>query len=188
MSGRRKFVKYSFLIAALSFFFRLLPLFFRRTFYRSSFILVGTVGVLIRYCINRCSFSELGSACYFGAYTVIKNEQGISVGDRCSFHEFCYIDGSGGLKVGNDVSFAHGCSIVTFEHGWSDPASPIKYNPVVRKSVVIENDVWMGAGVKVLAGSYVESRVIVAAGAVVKGRLKSGWIYGGVPARQIKRM
>ena len=49
----------------------------------------------------------------------------------------------------------------------------------------IKNNVWIGANVTILAGSEIEPNVIVAAGAVVRGRVKEGFIYGGIPARPL---
>ena len=54
--------------------------------------------------------------------------------------------------------------------------------------IKIGNDVWLGCGVRILSGTVIEDRVIIAAGAVVKGHLESGYIYGGVPAKRLKKL
>ena len=74
------------------------------------------------------------------------------------------------------------------EHTWDILEQPIKYNPTKLGSIKIGNDVWLGCGVRVLSGSVIEDRVIVAAGAVVKGNLESGYLYGGVPVRKLKKL
>lgn len=188
MSGRKKFESYKSFIVALSFIFKAFPRSVRGVIYRFSFVFEGAFGSLVRYSINKSVFNRLGVACYFGSYTIVKNGTTINIGDRFSLHEFSYIDGIGGVDIGNDVSVANGCSIISFEHGWHLPCTAIKYNPVTCNRVSIDDDVWIGAGVRILSGTYIESRVIVAAGSVVKGRLESGWIYAGVPAKQVKRI
>jgi acetyltransferase-like isoleucine patch superfamily enzyme len=112
----------------------------------------------------------------------------MKMGDRISLHEFVYIDAAGGISIGNDVSIAHGCSIVSFEHGWSDINVPIKYNPIISKPVSIGSDVWIGCGVRILAGAKIGNRVVVAAGSVVKGVLAPGGVYAGSPAKRIKEI
>lgn len=97
-------------------------------------------------------------------------------GFNLSIHEFSYLDAAGGIEIGDNVSIAHNCSLVSFEHTWTDLETLIKYNPTKLYPIKIGNDVWLGCGVRVLAGTVIEDRVIVA-GAVVKGTLESQVIY-----------
>ena len=46
---------------------------------------------------------------------------------------------------------------------------------------MIENNVWIGAGVTVLDGAYIEEGCIIGANSLVMGRLEKETIYGGVP-------
>lgn len=57
-----------------------------------------------------------------------------------------------------------------------------------RADVHIGSNVFIGAGVTVLPGAVIEDDVAVAAHAVVTGRLASGWLYGGVPARPLRAL
>ncbi|MNR09087.1 putative acetyltransferase [compost metagenome] len=116
----------------------------------------------------------------------MKNVENLEVGDNVSIHAGCYIDAAGGVEIGNNVSIAHQSSIVAFEHTWGEQNLPIKYNKTVSSGVLISSDVWIGCGVRVLDGSRIDERVVVAAGAVVKGRLASRGVYGGVPVRRLK--
>ena len=54
------------------------------------------------------------------------------------------------------------------------------------KDVIIENDVWIGANVTILAGVHVGRGVTIAAGAVVNKDIPPYCIAGGVPAKPIK--
>jgi len=146
----------------------------------------GSLGALGRYLLAARQFAKLGEACYFAPLCVIKSPDKVEVGDRFSLHEFCYLDAAGSIRIGNDVAIAHSCSVLTANHRWSDSCIPIKYNAVEMAAVEIGDDVWIGCGVKILPGTTIESRVVVAAGAVVRGRLESGFLYAGVPARKIK--
>jgi len=57
-----------------------------------------------------------------------------------------------------------------------------------RADVRIGRNVFVGARVTVLPGARIEDDVVVAAHSVVRGHLASGWIYGGCPARPLRRI
>lgn len=116
----------------------------------------------------------------------ILNSERLSIGARVSIHPVCYIDAAGGIEIGNDVSIAHHSTILSSEHTWSDPDTPIRDQPVELRRTTIGNDVWLGAGCRILGGVQIGDRSIVAAGAVVTKNVPSGVIVGGVPARVIK--
>ena len=50
----------------------------------------------------------------------------------------------------------------------------------------IEDDVWIGAGVRVLDGVKIGQGAIVGAGAVVTKSIEKFCVYAGVPAKKIK--
>ena len=60
-----------------------------------------------------------------------------------------------------------------------------RYGITEDAPVVIEDDVWIGAGAIVLPGVTVGRGSIVAAGAVVTRSIEPHTIVAGVPARQI---
>jgi acetyltransferase-like isoleucine patch superfamily enzyme len=125
----------------------------------------------------------MGVNVYISRFVILKNIEKISFGDNVSIHEFSYLDGLGGIFIGDNVSIAHNASIISFEHTYDLLEFPIKYNPLITKSIEIADDVWIGCGVRILGGTLIGSRTIVAAGSVVKGQLTNNSIYAGVPAK-----
>lgn len=114
------------------------------------------------------------------------NINNLEIGYNVSIHPLCYINASGGIRIGNDVSIAHNSTIISEEHNYSDLSVNIKDQGCKFLRTTIENNVWIGSGVRILGGSYIESGSIIAAGAVVKGRVEKNSIVGGVPAKLIK--
>lgn len=54
------------------------------------------------------------------------------------------------------------------------------------KDIIIENDVWIGCNVTLLAGIHIGRGAIIAAGTVVSKDVPHYAIVGGVPAKIIK--
>lgn len=185
MKGAVKFERAKFLIRLLIICFRILPVTLRKLLWSLTSIFDGAIAAGVRYCLLSADGAKLGDNVYIGAFVTLKNPQFLSVANNCSIHNYCYIDALGGVKLGNDVSIAHNCSLVSFNHTWSDENKAIKYNDVTLKSISIGDDVWLGCGVRLLAGAIIGERTIVAAGAVVTEGAYNGGVYGGVPAKRL---
>ncbi len=106
-------------------------------------------------------------------YSVIRGDVNqIRIGDRTNIQDGCIVHGSTGKQdtiIGNDVTIGHKAII----HG-----------------CVIGDRSLIGMGATILDDVVIESNVVVAAGSVVPPRkvLKSGNLYGGVPAKIIRTL
>ena len=61
----------------------------------------------------------------------------------------------------------------------------IRTQAFITGPIAIGNDVWIGAGAKILKGANIGDGVIIGAQAVVRGDLEPYSIYVGVPARKV---
>ncbi len=61
-----------------------------------------------------------------------------------------------------------------------------KYVENTNKSVIIQNDVWIGYGVKIIEGVIISNGAVVLAGSVVTKNVEPYSIVGGIPAKHIK--
>lgn len=148
----------------------------------------GKIFVGFRYILLKSMCKKVGDNVYVGKYVVIKNAKNITIGNNVSIHDFCYLEGIGEIILGNDVSIAHNTSILSANHTWEYEKIPIKYNKEIFDSVTIEDDVWVGCGVRILAGVVIQYRSVVAAGAVVNKNIDKNSLVGGVPAKLIKKI
>jgi len=90
--------------------------------------------------------------------------------------------------VGDRVEIGSGLTVHTAEHKISDATVPLCKQGAIYAPVIIDSDVYIGSNVIILPGTIIKTRVVVGAGAVVKGILETGYVYGGVPARKIKQL
>jgi acetyltransferase-like isoleucine patch superfamily enzyme len=89
------------------------------------------------------------------------------------------------LEIGDNVEIGSDLTVHTSEHRIVDPDSPLCKQGAIYEPVIIGSDIYIGSRVVILPGSIIENRVVIGAGAIVKGTLRSGAIYAGVPARKI---
>jgi len=152
--------------------------------------LPGTFFVLVRYLVLRNICRSVGDNVFVGSYVEIRFPERLTMGSNVSINRNCYLDAMGNIDIGDDVSIAHQCSLVAFEHGYKDPNLPIRKNPLEPAPIRIDSDVWIGAGVRILAGAKIGPRCIVAAGSVVtrKTEAAENALIAGVPARPRKSL
>jgi acetyltransferase-like isoleucine patch superfamily enzyme len=184
--GRDTFRRFRTLLAVTTAVFGLLPRAVLKIVWACCDLSHGVTGLALRYCIAKVLAKRCGDCVYIGPNVEVRSWSRLSIGDNVSIQRGCYLDASGDVDIGSDVSIAHQTSVLSTDHSWEDPTVPIRDNPIVSARVVIEHDVWVGCGCRILAGSRVRSRAVVAAGAVVTGEVPCGSLVGGVPARKLK--
>jgi acetyltransferase-like isoleucine patch superfamily enzyme len=92
----------------------------------------------------------------------------IKIGKRCLIAANCQIfDDSG-----HDLSFSN--------------VKERRYSKGIPKTVIIEDDVWVGANCIILPGSKIGTGTIISAGSVVYGEIPPGVIIAGNPAKIVR--
>ena len=109
------------------------------------------------------------------------------VGKRVAINEFNNIRvGGGEIYIGDNCLVSQFVSIIGSNHAISLNV-PIRDQPwdMARRTVMIDDDVWIGAHATVLPGVRIGSGAVIAAGAVVTTDIPANAIVGGVPAKVI---
>ena len=92
--------------------------------------------------------------------------------------------------IGNNVMMGSDVKLITIEHGYRDKSMPMQLQKSTYSPIMIEDDVWLGDGVKVISGSKslkIAKGIIVGAGSIVTKDLNiENGIYVGSPARFLK--
>ena len=132
---------------------------------------------------------SIGDNSRVGKFSKITAQEGIvEIGSNCTINPFAIIDGHGkGIKIGNGVRIAAHSMIISSNHIFSNPEEYIFQQGLSSKGIIIEDDVWLGSGVKILDGVIIRKGAVIAAGAVVTKNVNSYEIVGGVPAKLIKK-
>lgn len=136
---------------------------------------------------QRRDYVTIGSHCRVWPSAGIYSLGGfVRLGDGCSVNSHTMLYGTGGIEIGNWVRIAANSVIVASMHIFERSDIPIKEQGVQARGIVIEDDVWIGAGTCILDGVRIGRGAVIAAGAVVNRDVNPYEVVGGVPARVIK--
>lgn len=113
---------------------------------------------------------ELGNNVYIGRNTVLSCKDGsISVGDYSNIAANCSLLSESRIKLGKYVFIAGHCYLVAGgNHRFDDLSKPIMFQPSISKGgVIIEDDVWVGAGCVILDGVHIGRGSVIGAGSIL---------------------
>lgn len=111
----------------------------------------------------------------------------IIIGDNVSFQQRCHITAAGKLQVGANTMASFDVMITDIDHGYQEIGLPISRQSLEVKMTSIGENCFLGAGVKIQAGTILGTQCIVGANAVVRGTFPDFCVIAGVPARIIKK-
>lgn len=128
------------------------------------------------------------------------------LGDNSTIEDFCTINNGvgdvligqrtrigmsnvviGPVTIGNDVMLAQNIVLSGLNHGYENIHIPPHHQKVTKKVITIEDEVWIGANVVVVAGVTIGKHSVVAAGSVVTKNVPPYSVVVGNPARIIKQ-
>lgn len=154
--------------------------------------LIGLILKQIEKLKNRCisayikdSLKNCGSKVKIKKNCIFDYPKEISVGNYTGIGQFCHLRGFGGIEIGEWCQISSYVTIVTVNHQINGKKY---YNNIEHKPVKIGNNVWIGTKAVILPGVEIGDNSIIAAGAVVTKNVEKNTIFGGVPAKLIKRI
>jgi len=136
--------------------------------------------------------SPRGTRLVVGAHSVIDSfvkikpvggDGAVEIGSFCNINSGCVIYSGNGLKMGDGIAIAAGCIFAPVNHAYEDRARPIReqrFKPS-RGGIVIEDDVWIGAGCVILDGTVIRKGAVIGAMSLVRGEVEAYSINAGNP-------
>ena len=113
---------------------------------------------------------------------------GIKIGSNSLVGEYTVIRGQGGVQIGDRVYTSPFTQILAVNHVFDDPTRSFVEQGITALGIVIEDDVWLGAGAIITDGVRIGKGAVVAAGAVVTKDVPAHTVVAGVPAQSIKKI
>lgn len=152
-------------------------LFWGRTYfqrYKNSRIVIG----------SNCEFRSSHNSNQIGVYTpcmisTLKDDAQIIIGDNCGMSG-CVIGCAKSIIIGNNVRIGSNTLITDTDWHTNDKRTS------QDKPIVIENNVWLGYGVKVLKGVTIGENSLIGLGSVVTSDIPANSVAAGNPCRVIR--
>lgn len=165
---------------------------FRSKFY-SIFYNIGNGCFFEKIRFRKPSIGNMGrKSIFIGSKVIIyedtvltaMNQYPILIGNSSFINQKCLI--GPGVTIGEKVSLGHQVSLITVTHKIGDTSK--RAGETIFKKINIGNGAWIGANTTILPGVNIGNGCIIAAGSVVNKNCEPNALYGGVPAKLIKKL
>lgn len=153
----------------------------------SSYSLLGKVlcARQIRYFICKRIFRSTGKNVNIERKAHFGSGRDIIIGNNSGLGVNCSVPSK--IKLGDDVMMGPNVFIFENNHNYSRIDIPMnQQGHSEKKQVIVEDDVWIGAFVKILPGRTIKKGSIIAAGTVLIKDFPEYSIVGGNPSKLIK--
>lgn len=150
-------------------------------------ILWHWLGCVARYYFYYVSFKSIGRGVMLARNVSFGGLYNIEIGDNVSINQGCNLYGDFGITIGNDTKLSPYVQIYSANYKYSKK-SIIGSLGLVGSKVNIGKGVWIGSGSVIVPGIAIGDGSIIAALSVVTKDVPENEVWGGVPARFIKKI
>jgi len=132
---------------------------------------------------------DKGVYIYRGTIIEVGGGGRVIIGEGTHIQANCNLNGYlGSVQIGRQVMIAPHCGFFSYQHQVDDLSLPMCKQGITSKGdIVIEDDVWVGTGAKVMDGVRIGRGAIIGANAVVTKDVPPYSIACGVPAQVVRK-
>ena len=112
----------------------------------------------------------------------------VAIGENSFINSGCVLYSGNGIKIGSNVLIAANCTLAPVNHAYELKDKTIieqRFKPS-KGGIIIEDDVWIGAGVVILDGAFIKKGSVIGAASIVNITTEEFGIYAGNPLKLIK--
>jgi maltose O-acetyltransferase len=146
----------------------------------------GLPGFFARALLYKLLFKRLSGMSWIQPGVTFVWTNRLSVGKMFGVNSGTYINAVGGISIGDYVLLGSNITISSGKHPVEGREPPIFSRPAIPMQIVIEDDVWVGAGAVIMPGVTLRRGTVVGANAVVTADTESYSVVVGAPARKIR--
>lgn len=146
----------------------------------------GFLGFTLRSGIYKILLKRLDGFAWIQPRVTVVHSNRLKVGKFFAVNSGTYINAMGGITIGNYVIIGPNVTISSGKHLIDGRFPPICSRPSALMPVVIEDDVWIGAGAVILPGVTLKKGTVIGANSVVTKDTEEYSVVAGAPASKIR--
>ena len=136
----------------------------------------------IRKWVYKILGAKIGKHTFICRRVDILFPKGLNLAENVAVGWFVDLDARGGITIDHDTNISSHTKLITGSHDIDDPKFTALFKPIN-----IGHHCWIGTGSIILQGVNIGDGAVVAAGAVVTKDIPANEVWGGVPARFIRK-
>jgi maltose O-acetyltransferase len=144
------------------------------------------LGFALRSGIYKLLLKELGGFAWIQSRVTVVYSYKLKVGKFFAVNSGTYINAMGGITIGDHVVIGPNVTISSGKHPIEGKLPPIITRPSNPLPIIIEDDVWIGAGAAILPGITLKKGTVVGANSVVTRDTEEYSVVVGAPARKVR--
>lgn len=146
----------------------------------------GVIGFAMRNLILSILTKSKTGMAWVQPRVIFVNTNKITMGKNCGINTGTYINAIGGIEMGNYVLIGSNVTISSGMHPIEGIEPTVYERPVIPKKIIIEDDVWIGAGAVIMPGIRIRKGTVVGANAIVTKDTEEYSVVVGIPARKLR--
>lgn len=146
----------------------------------------GMVGFSLRTVVLKLLCAKLGGFAWVQPRVTFVHTDRLRIGRMFGVNSGSYINAVGTVTVGDYVLIGSNVTISSGRHPIEGESPAVFARPAEPLPIVIEDDVWIGAGAVILPGVTLRCGTVVGANAVVTKTTEPYAVVVGAPARKLR--
>lgn len=168
-------------------FLLLIRLEFESLFFGILGLVPTTFGVILRAVTAKFFFKKCNGFAWIQPRVIIVHSDRIKVGKNFGVNSGTYINGVGEIEIGNYVLLGNNVTISSGVHPIEGDTPTIFERKTIPKKIIIEDDVWIGAGAIIMPGVKLAKGTVVGANSIVTKDTEEYSVVIGSPAKMIRK-
>lgn len=135
---------------------------------------------------SRGTLIQIGAGSVIDSFVKFKpagGEGDVLIGERTTINSGCVLYTGNGIRIGSDVAIAANCVFAPVNHEFGSRDTLIReqrFRPS-KGGILIEDDIWIGAGCVILDGAILRKGCVIGAMSLVRGEVMAYSINVGNP-------
>lgn len=156
-------------------------------FFHLGAIIPTTVGVILRALFAKIFFKKCNGFSWIQPKVTFVHTDRLTVGTNFGVNSGTYINAVGEIEIGSYVLIGNNVTISSGKHTIDGTEPPIFSRSTIPGRIIIEDDVWIGAGAVIMPGVRLSKGTVVGANSVVTKDTLEYDVVVGCPAKFIRK-